>query len=224
MYYVDKKSHKHQRMRHRLVWIVIILVIAVVIFIISNLRLAPKQELHSSPSLSRKSNIAIQKRITITKPELTTTLAPTWKETSVVQTSTAPRYTFTDTANSRVIEFYIDNPPVHLGINQAIVVSGIGEKLAYESVSGNCVTFTDVSKADPQNGLARAKWQEVEFLCDVANRLRAVVGTISKDGTNQFHVQTPTGLSRKVFISYSDNNINPDYNEFYEILRSTRFL
>lgn len=151
-------------------------------------------------------------------------LASTWKEDAVERTATAPRYSYTDSANARIIKIYIDNPPTNLGVNRAIVVSSDADKLTYGSVSDNCITYTEASRANTQNGFANAKWQEVDFLCDMANHARAVVGTISKDGLNQVHVQTQSGVLRKVFITYTDNGINPDYSVFYDILQSLQFL
>lgn len=223
MYYADKRSHKHAKVRRRVIWLSIILLLAATFYWISQLTLAPKQELRSSPPLSRKGNTAIQKKIVIQKPEFTMSLSSTWKETAAGQTATAPRYAFTDTQNSRVIEFFINNPPVNLALNRAIVVSGVDEKLAYDLVSGNCTAFTDANKTASQSTVAKAKWQEVDFLCDAANSSRAVVGTISKDGMNQFLVRLPNGVTYKVFIMYTDNNINPDYSVLYEILQSMQF-
>ena len=211
-------------MRKRLTWLLVFILIFATIYGISHLTLTPKQELRSSPQLSRKSTPSTRTKQVVKKPEFTMVLASTWKEDAVERTATAPRYSYTDSANARIIKIYIDNPPTNLGVNRAIVVSSDADKLTYGSVSDNCITYTEASMANTQNGFANAKWQEVDFLCDMANHARAVVGTISKDGLNQVHVQTQSGVLRKVFITYTDNGINPDYSVFYDILQSLQFL
>ena len=224
MYQLDRKSHKHVKMRKRLTWLLVFILIFATIYGISHLTLTPKQELRSSPQLSRKSTLPNQTKQLIKKPEFTMSLASTWKEDAIERTSTAPTYSYTDSSNARIIKLYLDNPPTNLGVNRAIVVSGDADKLTYGSVSENCITYTEASRANTQSGLANAKWQEVDFLCDMANHARAVVGTISKDGINQVHVRTGSGVMRKVFITYTDNNINPDYSVLYDMLQSLQFL
>jgi hypothetical protein len=121
------------------------------------------------------------------------------------------------------MQIYIDNPPQSFGINKAIAVSASGNGIVYDSVSDNCITYTDVSKRDPATGFATAKWQGIDFYCDIANYARAVVGTVSKDGFNYFNATGPNFGTHKVFITYTDNNISPDYSVLYEILDSLQF-
>jgi hypothetical protein len=161
--------------------------------------------------------------VQVVKKELTFELTDGWKEVALQQTAYSPRYVYKDSKLARMIEIYIDNPPQRFGINKAMVVGESDGTLTHESVSENCVTFTDASKKDAQYGFAPAKWREVDFLCDMANTPRAVVGTISKDGINTLLVHAPSGVTYKVFIAYTDNEINPDYSVLYDIISSIKF-
>jgi hypothetical protein len=110
-----------------------------------------------------------------------------------------------------------------MALNKALVVDASGTGVVHESVSENCATYTEASKTDPRTGFAPAKWQGIDFFCDMANNSRAVVGTVSKDGFNYFNVTGANGGQHKVFIVFTDNNITPNYSVFYDVLTSLRF-
>ncbi len=223
MYHFDKRAHKHAKLKKRLLWLLLVLFFAAFLYILFHVRIAPKQDTKSSPSVSKAYAPTTERRQVITKPELTFEATSGWKETPVPQTAYSPRYVYKDVKNARILEIYIDNPPQHFGVNKAIVVDSSNGLLSHDSVSDNCTTFTDGTNKDQRTGISPAKWQEVDFLCDMSNSARAVVGTISNDGINTIIVTTASGRTYKVFITYTDNNINPDYNVFYELLNSMHF-
>lgn len=223
MYQYDKRTHKHAKLKRRATWLGVLVLFSAVVYGVAQLRITPEQQIKNSPSLSKAYNAASSKKQQFAKTEFTFTSTSEWKEYSVQQGQFTPRYLFKDVSKSRILEIYIDNPPEQLGVNRVIVVDSVDGALLHDVVSDNCTTFTDSSKKNPQTGIGVAKWQEIEFLCDMGNAARAVVGTISDDGKNMVSVTAATGKVYKVFIAYTDNNINPDYNVFYDILGSLKF-
>ena len=224
MYHVDRRLHKHQKLRKRIVWLLVLLLVGLGMYGMFHLKITPHQNIYNSPPSSSAYQIQTQEKVTIDKPELTLELPRGWTEESIPKTPTSPRYSLrSPSADARLLQIYIDNPPQSFGLNKAIVVSASGTGVIHNTVSDNCTTYTDISKRDPVTGFATAKWQGIDFYCDVANSSRAVVGTVSTDGFNYFNATGPTFGTHKVFITYTDNNISPDYSVFYAILDSLHF-
>lgn len=223
MYQLDRQLHKHTRLKKRLFWLFVILIIVGIVYGLNNLRLSPKQEIKSTPSLSRSYGANTLKMQTFEKPEVMFQAPSGWKEVPVTQSTHTPNYMYIHDSDGQVLEIFINKTPQGLGINRAIVVYGGSATISHDVVSENCTTFTEASKRDAKTGLAPAKWQEVDFLCDMANPSRAVVGTISKDGSNFFTIKTDSGKEYAVFLKYTDSAINPSYSIFYNILSSMRF-
>jgi hypothetical protein len=223
MYQFDRRSHRHTRLKKRFLWLFILLLLALIIWGLFTLSISPKQDIKSTPSSSRAYGANTTKMETFEKPEVRFQAPLGWKEVPVTQSVYAPLYMYNNNDHSQVLEIFINNPPKGLGLNKAIVVYGGAGTVSHDVVSDNCVTFTEASKMDARTGLAPAKWQEVDFQCDMANSARAVVGTISKDGDNLFSVTTESGKHDQIFIKYTDSSINPDYSVLYDILASMRF-
>ncbi len=222
MYQVDRRMHHHNKLRRFLRVLVPLLLLALIVFLLYNLRITPEQNIKNSPPVSQNYKATEAAKIKVEKPELRFELPAGWKELSYEKSPTAPRYGFRNAQIAQQLEVYIDNPPVNMAINKAIVVSASGDGLAYDAVSDNCTTYTGPLKAG-QTGNLPAKWQGTDFICDMGNFQRAVVGTVSKDGINFVNINGPTIGQHKVFFTYTDNNNNPDYSVFYDILRSLHF-
>ena len=224
MYYVDRRIHRHQKFRKRAMWAVALLLVFGATYGLVHLRLMPQQDVQSSPPTSKAYKATPDTIVTVNKPELTFELPSGWTEESIAQTVSSPRYSFRSAStDARQLQIYIDNPPRRFGLNRAIVVSPVGDSIVASTVSDNCTTYTDGSKRDESTGFAPAKWQGIDFYCDVANYARAVVGTVSKDGFNYVNVTEPKFGTHKLFITYIDNNISPDYTTLYNIVNSPHF-
>lgn len=224
MYHVDKREHKHRKFWKRTAWFVAIVLFGVTAYLLLNLRISPQQQLRNAAPISKPYDATTAQKVPIDKPELHLELPQGWKEVKLTPTDQAPRYVFASpSSQAQRIEIYIDNPPARLAINRAISVSSEAGSVVHESVSDNCTTYTDASPSNVDGGSAHAKWQGIDFYCDVANYARAVVGTVSKDGINFFNVTGAKTGTHKVFITYTDNSISPDYSTLYEILNSMQF-
>ena len=224
MYRLGKQAHRHRRGQRIAIGVFVLLIIAGLLYWLAHLRISPTQQIKNSPSVSTAYNASETAKVNINKPEFTMELPAGWTERQVIASPTGPRYTFASpSSQSQVLDFYIDNPPTGMALNRAIVVDAQGNGLAYDRVSDNCITFTDPKNKNAQTGHAPARWQEIDFICDMSNFSRALVGTISKDGINQVAVAGEAIGNRKVFISYTDNSISPNYGTLYDILGSIKF-
>ncbi len=225
MYRLGRQTHKHRRGRRRIVAILILLIVAGLIWWLMHLRILPEQDIKNSTPVSKSYKTSDSAKVIIDKPLFRVELPTGWREVAVDKLSpTAPKFSFrSPSAQAQLLDFYIDNPPVRMAVNKAIIVAAQGTGLSNDAVSDNCTTFTDASLKDPATGNAPARWQTVNFICDMGNFPRAVVGTMSTEGVNQVTVNGPTAGSHKLFITYTDNNISPNYSTLYEILRSLHF-
>ena len=124
-------------------------------------------------------------------------------------------------ANSESIEIYEDTIPTNFSVNRALVVNGSTDHLELTGqASENCVNFTkDIVTGQSELGV-RAKWQNVDFLCNRITTSRDVIGTSSTDGINTVVLKTTSGMKHSFFFTYTDNQLSPDYTVFYNALAS----
>lgn len=224
MYRVDKRAHRHKRAKRRLYIILGIIILGMVIYGLTRLRIAPTQNLHNSPPVSKSYAPTTTTMVHIDKPFFRLDLPNGWKEVPPGPGSTAPDYSFrSPSQQAQLLDIYLRVLPLNMALNKAVVVSAQGDGLSYDSVSDNCTTFTDATKAASGTKTVLSRWRGTDFICDVGNFARAVVGTVSTEGINQVTGVGPTTGSHKIFMTYTDNNINPDYSVLYAILGSIRF-
>lgn len=225
MYRVDKRTHRHRRARRNIVMLIVLTIVIGVVYALFHVRVAPKQNLRNAPSLSRQYGGTDAKKIAIDKPFFRMEIPGDWKESSPGRIITpAPTYSFTSTATDKKdLYMYIDTVPANTALNRAIRLTAQGDGVAYDVVSENCATFTDPATKNPQTGYAPSRWQESNFLCDMGNSQRTVVGTVSIEGINQLSVTGTKSGRHTIFIMYTDNNINPNYSTLYTILSSLHF-
>jgi len=195
------------------------------IYGLMNLRIVPEQNLRNAAPVSKGFQINSKTKVTIDKPLLKLELPVGWHEISTdKKVAATPTYSFASpSADAQIMDIYIDAVPTTMAVNKAVVVSAQADGLGYDTVSDNCTNFTESSLKDPRTATAPARWQTINFICDMGNYARAVVGTMSTEGINQVTVTGPTTGPHKLFITYTDNNISPSYSVLYEILRSIHF-
>lgn len=224
MYRLGKQIHKHRRVQRITIVIVLVLLFVALVYWLMHLRIAPAATIRNDTPVSKNYTSSQAAKVVINKPEFRVDLPGGWVERKVIASPTGPRYTFAaPTGEAKVLDIYIDNPPTNFAINKAIAISSQGNGLTHENVSENCATFTDSKYKNPQTGFAPARWQEIDFICDMASPTRQVVGTISRDGINQLTTTGSSGVKRKIFMTYTDNDITPNYSILYDILSTLLF-
>lgn len=223
-YHVDHRGHRYRRARRRIIVLSAIIFVGTLLYLLFNLEIAPPQNITNAPGRTRSLDDESAKNISVTKPEFTIELPAGWTEgKSDASLVPAPKYVFfSKPEGQQTLRIYLDTIPSSLGVNKAITVSARTNQIDHDVVSENCANYTGENKG-PVTTNSPAKWQNIDFLCDLANSSRPIVGTISIDGMNFLKVKGATIGERRVFITYGDFNINPNYVTFYGILESIRF-
>lgn len=174
-----------------------------------------------APMAVRKTVSTAQATKTFAEEAFTIDLPNDWKLV-MHYTNGANRYTFQNSdpkIAGRMLDIYFDNLPTSLGINRALSVQANGDRVVpIGDVSDNCTSFTSPMTGS-QSEATPAKWNDVPFLCDLANYERDIVGTVSTSGINKVTLTGANG-PRNLFFAYTDNNINPDFTIFLSALQS----
>lgn len=140
------------------------------------------------------------------------------------QTQTAPYapYAWHNTKTNpgvEELEIYVDTIPTTLGVNRVLPVQGNGSHIVPTTVSDSCTDFTGNNKL-PGAQNTPAKWGGIDFLCDLANYERDVVGTSSSDGVNVVKVTGATSGTHQIFFMYTDNGSTPNFQIFENAVSS----
>jgi hypothetical protein len=117
------------------------------------------------------------------------------------------------------LQIYMDTIPSDLGVNRVLPVQGESNRAVPTTVSDTCANFT--GNKVPGSPTTPAKWDNIDFLCDLANYERDVVGTSSTDGINTVTLTGSTG-KHKVFFAYTDNGGTPNFTIFTNAVQSFR--
>lgn len=125
----------------------------------------------------------------------------------------------------RRLDVYIDQIPATLAVNRLLPVRPSGAQFNTAGmVSDNCVNFTDRATESVATGTALAKWNGVNFLCDMGNYERDVVAIGSTEGINTVTLTGNVTGRHQVLLVYTDNSIEPDYAVFTAIVQSFTLL
>lgn len=125
-----------------------------------------------------------------------------------------------DNPGSRMLDVYVDTLPANLGVNRVLPVQAAGDRLVPTTVSDNCAEFT--GDKVPGSATTPAKWQNVNFLCDLANYVRNLTGTSSPQGVNTVTLTGKNTGQHRFFFTYTDNSSDPDLTVFSSALRTFR--
>lgn len=126
-------------------------------------------------------------------------------------------------ADQRTLEVYVDRFDAEKAFNRLLPVSVDNSKIMVTgSVSENCVAFTGAqpNSPDPTVEWLPAKWQGVDFRCDMANRVRNVVGVGTAGGKVGVPLTGARTGTHTFFFVYIDHGINPDYQILEDALAS----
>jgi hypothetical protein len=216
---MDRRARHHRRL-----WtaVGVLTALAIGIFVVYRLQHTtrpPATTIHNAPPLSTNYATNSATKVHIDKPLFTLDLPSGWQATAATTSVNVPTYTFkSPSAQAQQLELFIDNIPSNLAVNRVVLVNAKGAGLDHENVSDNCTTFTPATNA--QTGVVMGKWQGTSFLCDEGNYERDVVGTTSGEGINVVTLTGATAGTHKIFMAYTNNNINPDFSAFYSALES----
>jgi hypothetical protein len=167
------------------------------------------------------------KRLTVDESAFSFDLPGDWKEISRKNTSTEHSITWQATKkneDNRSLTLYIDTIPTTKAVNRLVPVMAQNNTLSVGDTSDNCSTFTGGGSLNAQQAVnlkpAPAKWQKVDFICDLPRPIDNEVGTGSTDGINTVKVTGPSKGTHQYFFLFTDHNIQPNYSIFLDALRS----
>lgn len=144
-----------------------------------------------------------------------------WKEIKRTSTKTERSITWQSKVkkeDNRWMTVYIDLIPPNLAVNRLLPLDVQAAKVSYRQLSDNCKNFTTAQK--DAKVPVKSKWQGIEFMCDVPNFVQNKVGTGTTGAMNATTVTGPEKGKHKYFFIYTDHNIHPDYQLFYDMLES----
>jgi hypothetical protein len=168
-------------------------------------------------------------RFTVDEQFYTFELPGDWKEVSRKNTATENSITWQATKSNednRFMTIYTDTIPPRKALNRLVPLTAQGNMVSAGDVSDNCSTFTaggtlvnpDFQKLSP----TPAKYQKVDFICNLPNPHENEIGTGSTEGLNAVTITGPSKGPHKYFFLYTDHNVQPNYMIFTEVLRSFR--
>lgn len=95
-------------------------------------------------------------------------------------------------------------------LNRLLPVVAEGNQLQIEGgPSFNCFAFAPESAT---GDTAEVAWQDISFICDIANTLRNVIGTGSELGDNKFEIEGEDSGKQVYFMVYSAGEASPTDN------------
>jgi hypothetical protein len=126
--------------------------------------------------------------------------------------------------DNRTLNIYVDKIPADFAIDRLLPVQTNDGEITPATVSDDCRNFTGVANnTEPTQSLpdTPAKWQGIDFICDLSHYNRNAVGTgMLGSGINVVSLSTPANGKHQFFFVYIDHNITPNYNIFYDMLSS----
>lgn len=224
MYRVNERSHRYDKLLGVVAVLCLVSAFGLMAAYFMSHNKQPSTIKNKPGKTTPYSASATTKTTNVFKPAFSVKLPYGWQEKEVTGGVNPPAYLFTAGAGkTQQLEVFIDSIPNVYAFNKVIVVNSQGNGLTHSPVSDNCSTFTDSQTTDRATGHAISKWRAVQFVCDMGNNTRAVVGTASVEGHNYATVTGTSGTTHKVLLVYTDNAINPDYTILYDIVSSLRF-
>jgi hypothetical protein len=222
MYRLGTRARKHHTIAIGFLVAALLVALGVFVYKSLNFTTAPVTKITNDSATTTRYSPETTKKIAVNEPQFSMELPADWEKVAPTGTPVeqAPYNYSSPSADARQLTLYVGTVPTNVALNKVVVVAAKGNVLEHENVSDNCAEYTQPDKANPGSGVAKGKWRGVEFLCDLANYRRNLVGTASTEGLNQVALTGTTVGTKKVFFTYTDNSASPDYTVFYAVLES----
>jgi hypothetical protein len=219
----------HQ-IRHRYRWYIVTLLLIIVLafigIVIFHHGLKTDTSLSQSKVITQYYSAVGTDTMHVTEATFSVYLPAGWKTASDIG-SPNKVYSWQGTGGDvdRRIDIYIDSLPTNLAVNRLLPVQASNDQLeTIGPVSDNCTDFTTPTAQSSTTGTVAAKWDGVNFICDVANYERDVVAIGSTEGVNAVTMTGPSAGSHNVLLVYTDNSADADYSIFTSIVESFQIL
>ncbi len=220
-----RHGHKSKKQTRLPLWIVLsfaFIVMLILLVVFASRFIKADTSIQQSEAVTRTVTPSASAYKSFDTPVFKFDLPAEWKQAESVP-SQYDIYRFTSggkTPGTRSVDVYVDTIPTNFPVNRVIALEPSGDKVVMNGeISENCADFTKGPSSPGSTGTL-AKWQSIDFLCDLANSARNVVGTSSKGAVNSVTVTGASGAARKLFFVYTENSITPDYAPFTAALNS----
>jgi hypothetical protein len=183
--------------------------------------MVPHTKITQSKAKVTTVNFVQGKTKVITETYFSFSLPVDWEE---VSHDTVPFnvYTFRSTdknSKNRIFQIYEDKIQTTIAVNRMLPIESGNSRITLRgSVSDNCDQYTRGVRTNDLG--VKAKWEGVEFLCDLANPQRNRVGTSSLSGIDIVGMVSSNSGVHNYFFLYTENTIQNDYTVLYTALQS----
>lgn len=221
MYQLGKRIRHHRKLRNTVLIVGVLVLAGFGIHKLFHTTVKPVSVIHNAPPRTTNYTGSTAATVHVDEPLFGVDLPQGWKKVASNADVNVPTVTFRSPSSAgQQLEVFIDTVPATEAVNRVVAVTAQGSGLDHGDVSDNCTTFTPSNPATAASGVTNGIWQGDNFLCDSGNYERDVVGIASPDGINTVKLTGPTTGTHKVFLAYTDNNVNPDFSTLYNILES----
>ena len=147
-----------------------------------------------------------------------------WREIDRINRPTEQSITWQATLrdeDNRYLKLYKNTIPDD-AVVRILPVSVNENRLQRGQLSAHCSTFTGSSESGERYPVA--KWEDVEFRCDANRTVNVnIIGTGQRGQPfNTFEVTGPDSGTNRYFFVYTDQNIRPNFDIFYNAVNSFR--
>lgn len=227
-YQYDHKPGRHRRKQILVITGLSLLVLGFMASLVArDLRKSQNTELSGNTQTILQANDDSVNRFRVNEPLFTLELPGDWKEIKRQNDQTENSITWQSTRSAgdgRSIKLYIDIIPTKLALNRLLPVTAQGHTIVPGDISENCATFTQGGTLNVHEAAklkeTPAKWNKVDFICDLPRVNDNMVGTGSPEGMNSVTVTGPTKGTHKYFFLYTEHNMQPNYEILSNAVRS----
>lgn len=230
VYRYDHRSAKHHRTAIVIIVVVVLLIAPIVYFVYRDI------VSNSSSVVDGQTKVVGQVvggddtgGFKVDEPLFSMTLPSDWKQTGRFTSTTEQSITWQagkKNEDNRWLKLYIDTIPADIAVNRMLPVTVNGDSLTTGDVSDSCATFTGGGTLDAQKATllrpAPAKWQGVDFICNLPSVVENQVGVAAVGGVNKIVIEGPTKGTHTYFFVYTDHNIQPNYTILSDAVESFR--
>lgn len=230
MYRLGHPSIRKRKKRNSVLFVVVValVVCGLVLFVLKSFMSGSSEEPFQPQSITReypRQNQNTDK--TFTQGGFSVTLPNDWV---LKEHTSTPYESFSwqagkKGADNRWLTIYVDTMPTSMAFNRLQPVSIANNRLLISGpISDNCTAFTGsqgaMKPSKPGIDTLPTKWQDVNFLCDMGNFTRNVVGVGTDDSGVQVPLMSSNGSRHAFMFVYTDHNANPDYQILEKALTS----
>ncbi len=230
---MDKYHYDHKPTRHKLRSALIVITLS--LLILGSIGTVIWRDIHknSNTQVSGKTRTILQagndpiSRLTIDEPLFSMELPGGWKELKRKNDAIEKSITWQPSKapdDGHSLKIYIDTIPTSHSLNRLLPVMAQGNTIVTGDISENCATFTQGGTLNAGQAVllkdTPAKWNKVDFICDLPRVVDNEVGTGSTEGINTITLVGPTKGAHKYFFLFTEHSNQPDYNILYNALRS----